>query len=140
MSLVWNDAIVDRLVEAARNGVADGTTLIYEEVLHLTLDTQKTGRVYRHKKLRGPHQASGPYEPFANETGNALLKTKTSEERSGLTGVISANYYYAMPLEFGHINKAGKRVAPRPVFRPAMKTQTKPVLDAIRSELIKVLK
>lgn len=125
---VWGDIEI-----AAKNGVADGANLVYNEILSLVQDTQKSGRLYPFRG--GTHQASAPGEPFANMTGNALLQTQITEEDAGLTQVITGHAEYAAFLELGT-----SKMAARPVFRPALANKTDEFVDAVYSEVGKALK
>lgn len=133
MVLKLNNKVWADIEEAAKNGVSDGTNLVYDEILSLVLSTPKSGRLYSFRG--GVHQASAPGEPFANMTGNALLQTKVTEEDSGLTGVITGHADYAAYLELG----TGKMAA-RPVFRPALANKADEFVKAVYNEIGKALK
>lgn len=133
MALKTYDKVWGDIETAAKNGVADGANLVYNEILSLVQDTQKSGRLYPFRG--GTHQASAPGEPFANMTGNALLQTQITEEDAGLTQVITGHAEYAAFLELGT-----SKMAARPVFRPALANKTDEFVDAVYSEVGKALK
>ena len=137
MSFKFNDNLINVLEDAAKDGVSVSTEAVYTELRRLVLETPKTGRVRRHKITGGPHQASAPGEPYANETGEALSKTKTSSENGGLTGRISggASYQPFLELELG----TEKRAA-RPVFNPALKNKTPFFLETMIDKISKAIK
>jgi len=135
MAVRFNRRIIPNIVEAAKESIADSNNLIYDEVLHLVQDTPKTGRIYVNPATKGPHQASAPGEPFANMTGNALLNTKTYEERNGLTGRIAGEAEYAGHLEFGT-----SKMKPRPVFRPAVANKSKEIVKAFKTNILAAIK
>lgn len=133
MALKTYDKVWSDIEEAAKNGVADGANFVYDEILSLVRDGQKTGRFYPFRG--GTHQASAPGEPFANMTGNALLQIKGTEEDGGLTQVITGHADYAKFLEMGT-----SKMSPRPVFRPALANKSDDFVKAVYSEIGKVLK
>ena len=131
MAVKFYDTVFDSIEKACVNGVSDGGNIIYDEVLSLVLDTKKSGRVYP-----GPHQASAPGEPFANETGNALTQTKIHEGfDSGLTVYVAGHAQYAKELELGT-----SKMAARPVFRPALANKADDFVKAVHTEIAKVIK
>lgn len=133
MALKTYDKVWGDIEEAAKNGVADGANLVYDEVLSLVLDTPKSGRLYPFRG--GTHQASAPGEPFANMTGNALIQTQIHEEEGGLSALVAGHAEYAKWLELG-----SSKMAARPVFRPALANKTDDFVKAVHSEIGKVLK
>lgn len=133
MVFKFNPKVFDDIEEAAKNGVADGGNFVYDEILSLVRDTPKTGRFYPFRG--GVHQASAPGEPFANMTGNALLQTRITEEDEGLTAVVTGHADYASILEMG-----SSKMAPRPVFRPALANKTEDFVKAVYSEVGKALR
>lgn len=135
MAVKFFDNVFDDIEKACVNGVADGANLVYDEILSLVLDTQKTGRMYTNRATGGPHQASAPGEPFANETGNALIQTKIHEQESGLSALVAGHAEYAKFLELGT-----SKMAPRPVFRPALANKSEDFVKATYNEIAKVIK
>lgn len=134
MAVKFFDNVFDDIEKACVNGVADGGNLVYDEILSLVLDGQKTGRMYTNRKTGGPHQASAPGEAFANETGNALLQTKIHEGfDNGLTVYVAGHAEYAKYLELDvHLG--------RPVFRPALANKSEEFVKATYNEIAKVIK
>lgn len=134
MAYKFNAKMWANVHEAAKDAVADSVNLVHEEILHLVQDTAKSGRVYKHRGHGGAHQASAPGEPFANETGNALLNTKTYEENGGLTGRVAGEAEYAGYLELGT-----SKMEPRPVFRPAINNKEKEIVNVFIEEVKKAV-
>jgi hypothetical protein len=129
MAVKFHDKVYDDIEKACVNGVADGANLVYDEILSLVLDGQKTGRVYP-----GPHQASARGEAFANETGNALLQTKIHEGfDGGLTAYVAGHAEYAKFLELD-------AYLGRPTFRPALANKSEDFVKATYNEIAKVIK
>lgn len=134
MTVKFNRKIWPAVIEAAKDSVAESAELIKDEVLHLVQDTPKSGAIYIHRGRGGPHQASAPGEPFANETGNALLNTKTYEENGGLKGRIAGEAEYALILETG-----SSRISPRPVFRPALFNKASDIVKVFQTNIRKAI-
>lgn len=124
----FNQKFFTNMVEGAKNAVADSGNIVHEEILHLVLDTAKSGRVYDFRG--GKHQASAPGQPFANMTGNALLNTKKYEENGGLTARIAGEAEYAAYLELGT-----SKMEPRPVFIPSISNKKKEIIKAFEEEI-----
>ena len=91
----------------------------------------KSGIVYERgtgQNLSPTHQASGPGQAPATDTGNLAGSGKTSVR--GLTGTVRFTAPYAFWLEFGTL-----KMAPRPFLQPAFKANEQFLVDALRRGL-----
>lgn len=120
MAVKWNRAIWSNVRNEVRKQIAIETEAVKTEAISLIFDTPKTGRVYTRGSI--VHQASAPGEPFANDTGNAVAHITTRFEDDYLTGIVNAGAEYAAFLELGTA-----KMAPRPVFRPALANREKDI-------------
>lgn len=132
MAVKWNTTLVNKIRSAASDGVSDAVDEVYEEVLRLVQDTPKSGRIYKKKNGR-QHQASAPGESFANDTGNALLKTKKKNQR--FSGEVSGDYPYALALELGT-----QKMAPRPTLGRALENKIPELTNIVSKPIKEVLR
>lgn len=133
MSVKFNKRIWPNIVNAAKDSINDSVELIYKDIVYLVKDTPKTGRIY--VRPNGVHQASAPGEPFANDTGNALLNTKKYKENGGLRGRVAGEAEYARSLELGT-----SKMQPRPVFRPAVARKSKDIVATFEQKILSAIK
>lgn len=83
----------------------------------------KSGRLYRRGSRT--HQASAPGQAPAVDFGQ-LINSIQVEHVSDTTSKVGTSIEYAMPLEFG-----SRRVAARPVWRPAIEKLREPFIAAL---------
>lgn len=134
MTMKWDgDALIGKVRAAAMRGVVRGTESVIEEGTSLILDTAKTGRVYRRRGVE--HQASGPGEPPASDTGRLVQSARTEYDRSDIAGTAAWSTEYALPLEVGT-----STMEPRPYARPALANRKDEIEEGIKAEVRGVLK
>lgn len=134
MSVDWNgEAVLAKVRAGTLRGVIKATLGVHEEANSLILDTPKTGRVYHRRSVA--HQASGPGEPFASDTGATIQSGRTEFDAEALTGTVHWSTAQAGFLEFGT-----ETMSPRPYARPALHNRKDQIELDIRSEVANAIK
>lgn len=114
-------------------GVARATEEVRNEMIHLILDTEKTGRVYKRRGVE--HQASSGGEPPASDTGRLVNSITTSYDVQNLTGTVGVHTAYAAFLEFGT-----QKLVPRPFARQALSNKSDECTQIVLAEMAAALK
>lgn len=123
-----NIAAVTANLERRASELVRATALQIEAAAKISMTGPKSGREYRRGKKT--HQASGPGEAPAVDTGNLMNSIQTTVE-SPMRAVVSVNAEYGVWLEFGTVH-----IAPRPFLGPAFE-QAKPIFEAGLRGLLK---
>jgi HK97 gp10 family phage protein len=133
---------------ALARGVTKGAMLIQKTAREKILKGPKTGRLYGTvsdmiKADRGGkaaarrlHQASGPGEAPANDTGNLQrsINIVAASPSDRATANVTANAEYAAPLEYGT-----KTMEPRPFMEPSMIENKDKCAEVLRIELVQAV-
>ena len=115
---------LDEVFDAAvADAVEDTVYEIDKEVKNRIARGPATGRVYEKYNPRRTHQASAPGEAPSQDTGGLVNSIKVNPGR--LSGSVYSKLAYAFYLEYGAKLKNGKRLAPRPVWRPVAEKEAK---------------
>lgn len=91
-----------------------------------------TGRTYTRRGVT--HRASAPGEPPASDSGR-LANSVTFKNESRLSVSVGSDVVYAGYLEFGT-----RRMAPRPVWRPAVEAMRSKFERRLRDAIIRAMK
>src|SRR4051812_5695027 len=119
----------DKLRRSVMQEIVKGTEDIRNESISLILNTEKTGRVYRHRGVE--HQASAPGEPPASDTGRLVNSISTAYDFDNMSGSIVVSVDYGFYLEYGT-----EKMEPRPYLRPALASKG-PLMEARIAEALK---
>ena len=115
-------------------GLAIGIGIVEARAVYLITQTKKTGRIYRRGRGR-QHQASAPYEPFANDTGDTLKRRRVAVDAAALRATLYFHSVNAARLEHGT-----RKMKPRPFARRALSETRQQVIDAVVGEVAKELR
>ena len=122
------DAAFDNAVTDA---IEDTVLEIRTEVITKIQQGPASGRIYRRGNIT--HQASAPGQPPMTDTGT--LVRSVYFDLKPLTATVGSRLAYSHYLEFGT-----RRMAPRPVWMPAVKRSTAKLRQRIEANLQAVIR
>jgi hypothetical protein len=133
MAVNWHgDAKAAAIRRGMVRGLAIGIGIVEARAIYLITQTAKTGRIYRRRGVK--HQASAPYQPFANDTGDTLKSRRVAVDAARLRATLFFHSLNAARLEHGT-----RKMKPRPFARRSLSETRAQVIDAIAIEVIKEL-
>lgn len=129
IEIVFNHfpSLADNIARLA-DEICERTALAIEANAKLLIQSPpKTGRIYRHGKVK--HQASAPGEAPATDTG-FLVDSASTTRVANANHEVAFTAEYAAPLEFGT-----PRILPRPFLRPSVDKHRRSFEDAMSAAM-----